>query len=95
MSHGPGQFPKTVADCHQLILDLHAELDQLEQRAARLRDEFAARRRRSVDGTGADCTDQSLHPTLCFATSRIVTTPPDKRSTFPTIESLTFRVDCP
>ena len=66
MSHGPAQFPKTVADCHKLILDLHAELDQLELRAARLRCEVAARRRRSVGGTGADCTDQSLSSNAVF-----------------------------
>lgn len=60
MSHGPGQFPQTVAACHKLILDLHAELDQRELRVARLRSEIAARRARSVDGTQADCTNQSL-----------------------------------
>ena len=44
MSHGPGQFPQTVAACHKLILDLHAEVDQRELRVARLRSEIAARR---------------------------------------------------
>lgn len=60
MSHGPGQFPQTVAACHKLILDVHAELDQRELRVARLLSEIAARRARSVDGTQADCTHQFL-----------------------------------
>jgi hypothetical protein len=52
-----------VADCHQLILKLHAELAQRELHVARLRDEVAARRKRSVASTevsGADRTDPSL-----------------------------------
>ena len=66
MSQRPIQFPKTVVDCHKLILDLHAKLDQLEQRAARLRCEVAARRKRSVDGKGPDGTDQSLSSNAVF-----------------------------
>ena len=66
MSRRPTHLPTTLADCHQLILDLHAELARRELHAARLRDEVAARRRRSVASTGvsgADRTDQylSLH----------------------------------
>jgi hypothetical protein len=52
-----------LADCHQLILELHAELAQRELHAARLGDELAARRKRLVASTGvsaADGTDQSL-----------------------------------
>ena len=63
MSRRPTHFPTTMADCHKLILDLHAELAQLELRAARLRDELAARRKRPVARTGvsgADRTDQSV-----------------------------------
>ena len=65
MSRRPTRLPTTVADCHQLILKLHAELAQREVHAARLRDEVAARRKRSVASTevsGADRTD----PSLCF-----------------------------
>jgi hypothetical protein len=65
MSHQPIRLPTNVADCHQLILKLHAELAQCEVHAARLRDEVAARRKRSVASTevsGADRTD----PSLCF-----------------------------
>lgn len=69
MSHGPGQFPQSLADCHKLILDLHAELDQREQRVARLRSEIAARRARSVDGSLADCTNQSFSRTAASAKS--------------------------
>jgi len=57
MSRRPPHFPTTVADCHQAILDLHAELAQLERRAARLRHEMAARRPRSVAGKGAPGAD--------------------------------------
>ena len=60
MSHGPGQFPQSVAACHKLILDLHAELDQRELRVARLRSEIAARRARPVAVPQADCANQSL-----------------------------------
>lgn len=63
MNRRPTHFPTTVAGCHQLILELHAELAQRELHAARLRDEVAARRKRSVASTGvsgADRTDRSL-----------------------------------
>jgi len=63
MSRRPTPLPATVADCHQLILDLHAELAQLELHADRLGDEMAARRKRSAALTGvsgADRTDPSL-----------------------------------
>ena len=52
MSRRPTQFPTTLADCHKLILDLDAELAQRELHAARLRDEVAARGKRSVASTG-------------------------------------------
>ena len=65
MSRRPTHLPTTVADCHQLIVKLHAELAQRELHAAGLRDEVATRRKRSVASTevsGADRTD----PSLCF-----------------------------
>ena len=60
----PTQFPQTVVDCHKLILDLHAQLDQLEQRAARRRCEVAARR--SVDGQEPEGTDRPLSSHAVF-----------------------------
>ena len=63
MSRRRTPLPTTVADCHQLILDLHAELAQLELHADRLGDELAARRQRAAARTGvsgADHTDRSL-----------------------------------
>ncbi len=63
MSRRPPHLPTTMADCHKLILDLHAELAKLELHAARVHDEIAARRKRSVAITGlsgADRTDQSV-----------------------------------
>ena len=63
MSRRPTHFPTTVADCHKLILDLHAKLAQRELHAARLREDVAARRKRStatsMGTSGADGTDQS------------------------------------
>jgi hypothetical protein len=63
MSRRPTPLPTTVADCHQLILDLHAKLAQLELHADRLGDELAARSKRSATRTGVsgvDYTDRSL-----------------------------------
>ena len=63
MSRRPTHFPSTLADCHKLILELHAERAQLERHGSRLRDEIAARRKRSVASTevsGTDRTDQSV-----------------------------------
>ena len=63
MSRRRTPLPTTVADCHQLILDLHAELARLELYADRLGDEMAAQRKRTAARTGvsgADRTDQSL-----------------------------------
>jgi len=62
----PTPFPQTVVDCHKLILDLHAKLDQLEQREARLQCEVAARRQRPVDGQGSCATDPSLSSNAVF-----------------------------
>ena len=63
MSHRPTHFPTTLADCHKLILDLHAQLAQRERHGSRLRDEIAARRKRSIASTevsGTDRTGQSV-----------------------------------
>jgi len=63
MSRRPTHFPSTLADCHKLILEFHVERAQLERHASRLRDEIAARRKRSVASTevsGTDRTDQSV-----------------------------------
>jgi hypothetical protein len=69
MSRRPTHFPSTLADCHKLILELHAERAQLERRASRLRDKIAARRRRSVaraEVSGTDRTDQSVSSHTVF-----------------------------
>jgi hypothetical protein len=63
MSRRPTYFPSTLADCHKLILELHAERVQLERHASHLRDQIAARRKRSVASTevsGTDHTDPSV-----------------------------------
>ena len=63
MSRRPTHFPSTLADCHRLILQLHAERAQRERHASRLRDEIAARGKRSIASTevsGTDRTDQSV-----------------------------------
>jgi hypothetical protein len=65
MSRRPTHLPTTLADCHQLILKLHAELTQRELHAARLRDEVAARRTRSVTRTGVSGADRA-GPSLSF-----------------------------
>ena len=65
MSRRRTPLPTTVADCHQLILDLHAELARREVHAARLREEVAARRGRSVARTGVSGADGS-DPCLSF-----------------------------
>ena len=64
-SHSVGVGPPVEEEIARLmlILKLHAELAQRELHAARLRDEVAARRKRSVASTGvsgADRTDRSL-----------------------------------
>ena len=65
MSRRPTHFPSTLADCHKLILELHAERAQLERRASRLRDKIAARRRRSVASTQVSGTDR-IDPSVCL-----------------------------
>ena len=63
MSRRPPHLPSTLADCHKLIWELHAERAQLERRGSRLRDEIAARRKRWVarkEVSGTDRTDQSV-----------------------------------
>jgi hypothetical protein len=63
MSRRPTHFPSTLADCHKLILELHAERAQLERHASHLRNQIAARRERSVaraEVSGTDHTDQSV-----------------------------------
>lgn len=63
MSRRRTPLPTTLADCHQLILDLHAEVARLALHADCLGEELAARRQRSAAGTGvsrADRTDRSL-----------------------------------
>lgn len=65
MSRRPTHFPTTVADCHELILALHAELDQLELHTARLREDIAARRKRSAASKGVSEADHTA-PSLSF-----------------------------
>ena len=63
MSRRPTHLPSTLADCHKLILQLHAEWAHLERHGSRLGDEIAARHKRSVASTevsGTDRTDQSV-----------------------------------
>jgi hypothetical protein len=69
MSRRPTHFPSTLADCHKLILELHAERAQLERHASHLRNQIAARRKRSVASakvSGADHTDQSVSSYTVF-----------------------------
>ena len=54
MSRRPTHFPTTVADCHKLILDLHAALALRELHAARLREGVAARCKRLIAKDGTD-----------------------------------------
>ena len=89
MSRRPTRFPTTLADCHQLILELHAELAQRELHVARLRDEVARRRNRSVASTRvseADRTGQSLYFHAMFP-NESDTTSPEARSTLPATPS--------
>ena len=65
MSRRPTHFPSTLADCHQLILELHAELAQFERHASHLRDRIAARHKRSVASTEASGTDRT-DPSVSF-----------------------------
>jgi len=59
MSRRRTPLPTTVADCHKLILDLHADLAQLEVHTARLGDEIAARHKRSVASKRVPRTDRA------------------------------------
>ena len=66
MSHRPTHFPSTLADCHELILQLHAELAQFDRQASHLRDRIAARQKRSVAITEASGTNRTSAPSVSF-----------------------------
>jgi hypothetical protein len=61
MSRRPTHFPSTLADCHKLILELHAEVAQFERHASHLRDRIARRQKRSVAITETLGTDRTTH----------------------------------
>lgn len=65
MSRRPIHFPSTLSDCHKLILELHGERAQIERHASRLRDEIAARRKRSVARTEVSRTDRTDQSVSC------------------------------
>ena len=63
MNRKPIHFPSTLADCHKLILELHAKRARLERHASHLRNQITARGKRSVasmEVSGADRTNQSV-----------------------------------
>jgi hypothetical protein len=66
MSRKPTHFPSTLADCHKLILQLHAELAQFDRQASHLRDRIAARQERSVAITKGSGTNGTSDPSVFF-----------------------------
>ena len=65
MSRRPPHFPSALADCHKLILELHAERARVQRRASHLRRQIAARRKGSVASTEVSGTDR-IDPSVCL-----------------------------